>query len=89
MFSKLLLIGGLLMSYNAMQVTDGVIVHDKEAYFITQLHGDEVYGVQLNGDGGIFLYQNEAYGELKEGDTIVVSFGDYEDDILSVEKIKK
>lgn len=63
----------------------------KYAYRITEISGNEVHGLPLNRESetnrGIFLYNDEIPFNVQVGDEIMVMWGEYEDEFLSIESV--
>ncbi|AYP68171.1 hypothetical protein PQE75_gp039 [Bacillus phage vB_BcoS-136] len=64
---------------------------DFYTYKVTELIGNEIHGIALDNisvnNSGIFLYDYEVGFEVQIGDKILVTFGEYEDEILEVKKL--
>lgn len=61
-------------------------------YEVTEVDGNEIHGKNILNigkyNGGIFLYKDEVNFDIKPNDKILVQFGEEEDIILNVTKLK-
>jgi hypothetical protein len=75
-----------------VEVNDNVGNGEEYTYEITSVNWDtdEIHGVPLNkeseGNKGIFLYAQEVPFDVEVGDRIVVVWGEYEDEFVSIER---
>lgn len=54
---------------------------------ITHVNGNDVYGTSSGKHGNVYLHQDQLPFELNKGDKVIVTFGEYGDDIVKVKKL--
>ena len=90
-----LLIAGMMMflsmNDNAMNEVE-VNESNGYEYEITEINNNEVYGIALNNisedNNGIVLYESDMDISVNVGDVISVEFGEYGDEIISVDIVE-
>ena len=74
----------------SVDVSNNVGNGEKYAYEITEINGDEINGIPLNkasnDNAGILLFEDEVGFDVEVGDKIVVVWGEYEDEFVSIER---
>lgn len=90
-----LLVAGMMMFIGM----NGNVMNEVEAnetngyeYEITEINDNEVYGIAINNvsedNNGIVLYESDMNISVSVGDVISVEYGEYGDEIISVDLVE-